>query len=215
MTADRAWARKRESCPFVAHAATCSCHEGGPIMVDIPPATGESLRQRLTREEDEAREARAAAGHNHSAKFDPTCAACIAWDKEIEYRMAAGAGLHPLEEVLRGVEQDQADRIQTERDRILDAARVAITGSRQRDYGSPEPGFTRTGKMWAAILGLEEITAEQVALCMAALKISRLATNPSHRDSWVDGPGYFALGGEVAYERGVAGLNAAIRGDQL
>lgn len=127
--------------------------------------------------------------------------------------------LHPLEEVLRSVEGEHqaeqgvpADQIEPERDRVLERARYAISGPRQRDYGPPEPGFTRTGKMWAAILGVPEVTAEQVAACMVALKLARLSETPTHRDSWDDIAGYAALGGEVAYDRGVSGLSAAMHG---
>ena len=33
---------------------------------------------------------------------------------------------------------------------------------------------------------------------MALLKIARLMSNPEHADSWIDGAGYLACGGEVA-----------------
>jgi hypothetical protein len=88
--------------------------------------------------------------------------------------------------------------VERDRDRILRTARELISGDRERDYGSAAVGFERTGKMWAAILGLDEVTAEQVAMCMAALKISRLCATPNHDESWVDGVGYLALGGDIA-----------------
>ncbi|AYP70042.1 hypothetical protein I5G62_gp56 [Mycobacterium phage CRB2] len=124
---------------------------------------------------------------------------------------------HPLEDALRAAEgwtgpgpQLYADpppiepvtRVQTERDRVLRRASEAISGERQRSYGSPEPSFTRIGKMWAAILGLEEVTAEQYALCMIAVKLGRLAETPNHTDSWDDAVGYAALGAEVAATEG-------------
>lgn len=85
-----------------------------------------------------------------------------------------------------------------ERDHILNTAKRLISGDREQTYGTAIDDFTRTGKMWAAILGLEEVTAEQVALCMAALKIGRLCNTPNHADSWVDACGYLALGGDIA-----------------
>ena len=39
---------------------------------------------------------------------------------------------------------------------------------------------------------------EDVAAMMALLKIARLMSNPEHVDSWIDGAGYLACGGEVA-----------------
>tara|TARA_E500000305_G_scaffold103078_1_gene98306 strand:+ start:625 stop:780 length:156 start_codon:yes stop_codon:yes gene_type:complete len=41
-----------------------------------------------------------------------------------------------------------------------------------------------------------EVKAHEAALCMAAVKIARLIETPDHRDSWVDGCGYFAIGME-------------------
>jgi len=89
-------------------------------------------------------------------------------------------------------------RVLRERDHILNAAKRLISGDREASYGSAIDDFTRTGKIWAAILGLDEVTAEQVALCMAAVKIGRLCTTPNHSDSWVDACGYLALGGDIA-----------------
>jgi hypothetical protein len=80
---------------------------------------------------------------------------------------------------------------------INDANRI-ISGDRNAVYGDAGEDFTRTGKMWAAILGLDAVRPEQVALCMTALKIGRLCETPGHRDGWVDGIGYLALGGEIA-----------------
>lgn len=89
-----------------------------------------------------------------------------------------------------------------ERDHILNTAKRLISGDREQTYGSALDDFTRTGKMWAAILGLETVTAEQVALCMAAVKVGRLCNTPNHQDSWVDACGYLALGGDIAATEG-------------
>lgn len=92
-------------------------------------------------------------------------------------------------------------RAERERDRILSEAAKVISGDREDQYGSALDGFTRTGEIWAALLSLDEpIAPEMVALMMTGLKLSRLAGNPTHRDSWIDGPGYMALGGEIALE---------------
>lgn len=65
-----------------------------------------------------------------------------------------------------------------------------VHGDRGEDYGHPMDDFTRTGRIWSAILGLDEVTPEQVALCMIAVKISRLCNTPDHRDSIIDIAGY-------------------------
>ena len=72
---------------------------------------------------------------------------------------------------------------------VLQEADRLVSGDRQSAYGHPFEDFTRTGKLWAPILDVPEVTAEQVALCMAALKISRLC-HRYKRDSAVDLAGY-------------------------
>lgn len=64
-----------------------------------------------------------------------------------------------------------------------------VHGARQADYGHPFDDFSRTGRMWAAILGVPEITPEQVALCMIAVKVSRHVNLPKF-DNLVDIAGY-------------------------
>lgn len=90
-------------------------------------------------------------------------------------------------------------RVARPRDAILAEAGQLISGDREATYGSARSDFARTGKMWAAILGLpQDIPPEKVAMCMAALKIGRLCHSPGHTDSWVDACGYLALGGDIA-----------------
>lgn len=72
---------------------------------------------------------------------------------------------------------------------ILEEAQRLVHGDRGDSYGHPMDDFTRTGKFWAPILGLEEVTPEQVALCMTTLKISRELNKPK-RDNRVDAAGY-------------------------
>jgi hypothetical protein len=72
---------------------------------------------------------------------------------------------------------------------VLEKANLLVHGDRQKDYGHPMTDFSRTAKLWSAILG-GEVTAEKVALCMMAVKISRLCQTPDHMDSVVDIAGY-------------------------
>lgn len=72
---------------------------------------------------------------------------------------------------------------------ILDIAGRLVYGDRQQSYNHPLPDMTRTGKIWAAVLGVPEITAEQVALCMIGLKMSRLCESYK-KDSLIDVAGY-------------------------
>lgn len=71
---------------------------------------------------------------------------------------------------------------------VLTEAESLVHGSRNAAYGSPLDSFQRTAKMWSAILG-HEIQAEQVGLCMIALKLCR-ECNKSQRDNLVDIAGY-------------------------
>lgn len=71
---------------------------------------------------------------------------------------------------------------------VLLEANDLVHGDRQADYGHPLDDFTKTAAMWSAILGTT-VTAEQVGLCMCAVKISRQANRPK-RDNLVDLAGY-------------------------
>lgn len=76
-----------------------------------------------------------------------------------------------------------------------EASRLVRNGARQGTYGHPRGDFDTIARIWAAILsksnGFEvKVEAEQVALCMAGLKLSRLARDSGHHDSKVDVIGY-------------------------
>lgn len=82
------------------------------------------------------------------------------------------------------------------RTEILEAAATLINGDRERDYGTPRENFGRIAAGWSVILD-QDVSAEQVALCMAWLKIARLVNGP-HLDSYVDAAAYMALAGELS-----------------
>jgi hypothetical protein len=78
---------------------------------------------------------------------------------------------------------------------ILEEAQSLVHGDRNASYGHPLDDFARTAQIWNAILGKKllagcRISAEDVALCMVGVKISR-EVNKSKRDNRVDGAGYF------------------------
>ena len=83
-----------------------------------------------------------------------------------------------------------------DRRRLLELAATAVGTDRQRQYGETHDHFLRVAELWSGILGIT-VTSERVALCQIALKLSRLAYNPSHLDSWVDLAGYAAIGAEL------------------
>lgn len=71
----------------------------------------------------------------------------------------------------------------------LEEAQRLVHGERGSAYGHPLDDFTRTGRMWGAILGTPDIAPELVGLCMAAVKVSR-EVNAPQRDNRVDLAGY-------------------------
>lgn len=79
---------------------------------------------------------------------------------------------------------------------ILETAATLINGDRERDYGDAAVNLGRIATGWAVILD-QDVSAEQVALCMAWLKIARLVNGP-HEDSYVDAAAYMALAGELS-----------------
>lgn len=95
------------------------------------------------------------------------------------------------------------------RPEILDAATKCVCSEREQDYGKPEDNFETIGLLWSTYLRaahhelayslpLNGITAEDVAVMMALLKIARIATGKKVIDSYVDLAGYAACAGEIA-----------------
>lgn len=86
---------------------------------------------------------------------------------------------------------------------ILDTAKQYVTQDRAAQHGDAEDNFRRIAALWNAYLDPEGtfITPEDVAAMMALLKIARLSSNPKNMDSWTDGAGYLACGGEIAHGR--------------
>lgn len=74
---------------------------------------------------------------------------------------------------------------------VLQEAEKLINGDRLADYGGAEESFDQIAGLWSVVLGID-VTAEQVALCMIMLKVSRYL-HGSQRDSVVDLCGYAGL----------------------
>lgn len=93
------------------------------------------------------------------------------------------------------------------REQILHEAEKCVCGQRPQDYGSPEDSFGLIAELWEvylreACLGDGEpnvyVSAKDVAMMMALLKIARIAGGKGTEDSFVDLAGYAACGGEIA-----------------
>ena len=81
------------------------------------------------------------------------------------------------------------------REEILQQAIDLTMGNRNEQNGDPFENHQRIAKIWSVILGIE-VEPYQVALCMAGLKLARLAYNPLD-DSFIDGAAYLAIAGEI------------------
>lgn len=80
---------------------------------------------------------------------------------------------------------------------VLRRAEALVTGERRTDYGEATRSFEALAEIWSQLVG-HRLSASQVAVCLAALKLWRCTTSPGSMDSWVDLCGYGALGWEVA-----------------
>jgi len=74
---------------------------------------------------------------------------------------------------------------------ILDEAWELVNGDRQSDYGKAKTNMSRTAKIWSGILDID-VTPEQVALCMAGVKLAR-TQQAYKRDNVVDAVGYLLV----------------------
>ena len=81
---------------------------------------------------------------------------------------------------------------------VLDEA-GAIRGDRGAIYGHPYINHKRIAALWSAYLDFP-VSPDQAAICMALVKVSRLAETPGHRgkDGYVDGVAYLAFAGQFA-----------------
>lgn len=89
----------------------------------------------------------------------------------------------------------------TVREEVLDQARRMVSEDRQETYGDPGRTLARIAALWDAYLGPDmqrTLTAVDVAMLMALLKIARAKGNGGHADNFIDLIGYGALAAELA-----------------
>ena len=77
----------------------------------------------------------------------------------------------------------------------VDAIRL-VDEDRNDSYGPPEENLGRIAAMWSGYIG-KEITAQDVALMMVLVKISRSKAGHA-RDNAVDGVAYFLIHDSMA-----------------
>lgn len=83
----------------------------------------------------------------------------------------------------------------------LQEAQRLVHGARDQDYGHPIEDYTRTGRIWGALLGLPDIDPRICCLMMAGVKLSREIHKPK-RDNRVDLAGYAECAQMVAEKQG-------------
>lgn len=64
-------------------------------------------------------------------------------------------------------------------------------------YGDPTANHIRIAQLWSAYLGYR-LEPHEVAICMALVKISRIAEQATNRDSYADALSYIAISGHIA-----------------
>ena len=94
------------------------------------------------------------------------------------------------------------------RKETLVEADKCVNGQREHDYGSPEDNFATIAEMWTSYLRRSGskfnpiiVTAHDVTVMMALLKIARIASGQVKDDNYVDGCGYLACAAEIATEK--------------
>jgi hypothetical protein len=75
-----------------------------------------------------------------------------------------------------------------------------ILHDRENTHGSALKNFTAIGRMWGALLDIEDIPPHVVALMYDAGKSIRAVANQFHEDNWLDKQGYTQHGMEIANE---------------
>lgn len=114
--------------------------------------------------------------------------------------------MNHAEEIERAVREQRTGSIGPERPdpftrrALLDRAAVLVEESRAQEHGDARGNFSLIAGYWSAHLGCD-VTATDVAVMMALLKIARLRKKPRNAENWIDGAGYLALGGEIAQAR--------------
>lgn len=114
------------------------------------------------------------------------------WEREVGQRLL-GLAVYGADSVIPA--ENVCPKRQPET--ILEEAQRLVHGERQAAYSHPIDDYTRTGRMWGAILGIGDIDPRICCLMMAAMKISR-ETHKHKRDNLTDLAGYAACAKMVA-----------------
>lgn len=83
------------------------------------------------------------------------------------------------------------------RERILTTALDLTMGEREAQYGPMLETMERVAAASSAVLG-KELTARDIAVINAVMKLVRSRVSPTKADHYVDGAAYMAMAGECA-----------------
>ena len=88
------------------------------------------------------------------------------------------------------------------RKQILESAQKCVCEDREAEYGTPESNFKLIAELWMIYIRAKYgfdlyLSADDVAMMMALVKVARIATGSPKADSYADLAGYAALAGEL------------------
>jgi hypothetical protein len=78
---------------------------------------------------------------------------------------------------------------------ILEQAKELVVGDRQEDYGDKLTNHENIAALWSIFLR-KKLTAHDVAMCMALVKVARLM-HARKTDSYIDLAAYAAIAAEI------------------
>lgn len=80
---------------------------------------------------------------------------------------------------------------------ILEEAIRCVCQDRNDQYGEPEDVFALIANLWSVYLE-HDVSAHDVGMMMALLKIARIKDGRFKADSYIDAAGYIACAAEIA-----------------
>ena len=84
---------------------------------------------------------------------------------------------------------------------FINAALELITKDRNETHGEAFDQLVATANLWNTYMDTDIFDAEQVAVCMVLMKISRSCHGKYNPDDFIDMIGYAAIAGEAAATR--------------
>lgn len=83
----------------------------------------------------------------------------------------------------------------------LEQAISCVCVEREKQYGPPEDNFKTIAELWS-LYTETDISAHDVAMMMALLKIARIKSGMKKDDNYIDLAGYAACACELSKEKG-------------